>query len=241
MDLRAMYSALPGATALGAMTDAWHWSNAPGLDSSAALSGEQAFQAFALDSYDERLAVALLTFCREHSDQLLRDLPLVVAEGFSHPGYGFSLVVAMSPEVHRLYPDEPEVNAAVRAVVPAYRCEFAGDEDLRDADYRHNRAAGVQGTRWDRIEPRPYFKVRYRGDNGHLAAHRGFARPELIISRVTRDARRDDQFIEFENYRHEVYTVTWKDAWMLTGPDGVPTPYADPAALIAVVNSIIGI
>lgn len=241
MDLRALYSAQPGATGLGGLTDAWHWSKALGLDSTAALSGEHAFEAFALDSYDEGLAVALLTFCQEHSAELLRDQPLVAVDGFSHPGYGFSLVVAVSPAVHQKYLDDPEAHAAVRSVVPAYRCEFAGDEDLRDAGYRHNRAAGVQGTRWDRTEPRPYFKARFRGDDGHLAPRRGFTRPQLLVSRVTRSSRREEQFIEFENYRHEVYTVTWNGAWLLTGPHGEPTPYADPAALIAEVNSIIGL
>ncbi|WP_427893130.1 hypothetical protein ACQHIV_09625 [Kribbella sp. GL6] len=238
MDLRAMYSDRP---ALAGMTDAWHWSTAPGLDSTAALSGKHAFEAFALDSYDEGLAVALLTFCREHSAELLRDQPLVAVDGFSHPGYGFSLVVALSPAVHQKYPDAPELHAAVRSVVPAYRCEFAGDEDVRDASYRHNRAPGVQGTRWNRTEPRPYFKARFRGDDGHLAPHRGFARPQLLASRVTRPTRREGQFIEFENYRHEVYTVTWNDAWILTAPDGTPTPYTDPDALLATVNSIIGL
>ncbi|MGZ0145651.1 hypothetical protein ACXJJ3_01165 [Kribbella sp. WER1] len=241
MDLRAMYSAEPGATALGGMTDAWHWSKAPGLDSVAALSGEHAFEAFALDSYHEGLAVALLSFCREHSAELLRDQPLVVVDGFSHPGYGFSLVVAVSPAVHQKHPDDPEAQAAVRSVVPAYRCEFAGDEDLQDASYRCNRAPGVQGTRWDRTDPRPYFKARFRGDDGHLATRRGFTRPQLLASRVTREDRREEQFIEFENYRHEIYTVTWQDTWLLAGPTGAATPYTDPAQLLAAVNTIIGL
>lgn len=241
MDLRAVYSSLPGVTGLAGMTDAWYWSTAPGLDSTAALSGEHAFQAFALDSYDEGLAVAMLSFCRERGAELLADRPLVVADGFSHPGYGFDLVVAMSPEVHGYYRDDPETQAAVRAVVPAFRCEFAGDEDLRDANYRHNRAAGVQGTRWNRREPRPYVKVRYLGDNGRLAPRRGFAGLNLMSSWYTTHEGRPDLFVEFENYRHEVYTITWTDTWTLTGPDAVPTRFPQRTDLAATVNSIIGL
>lgn len=233
-----MYSSLPGVTGLEGLSDAWYWSNAPGLDSTAALCGDHAFQAFALDSYDEGLAVAMLTFCREHSTELLADGPLAVAKGFSHPGYGFDLVVAMSPAVHGLYADDPAAHEAVRAVIPAYHCEFAGDEDLRDANYRHNRAAGVPGTRWNR-EPRPYVKVRYRGDNGRLAPRRGFAQLNLLSSWYTTHEGRPDLFVEFENYRHEVHTITWTNTWTLTGPDGIPTPYPDRTDLAARVNSIL--
>ncbi|MEV5718160.1 hypothetical protein AB0L41_30095 [Amycolatopsis mediterranei] len=241
MDPRETYAAMPGVTALGDLPDAWHWAAAPGFDHCAALydDGKRAFQAYALDSYDEGLAVALLSFARSHSTGLTTDAPLTPAEGFSHRGYGFDAVAAAAPPLHRLYPDDAEMNDAVRAVIPVYRCEVAGDESLQDAEYRYSRGSGIRGTRWDR-PPSPYLKYRYRGATGSVQAKRGFAGLKSMISTVTRGEGRDDLFVEFENYRHEVYTVTWAATWTLTGPDGVATPVSLEELLEAIKVALYG-
>ncbi|MET9264988.1 hypothetical protein [Amycolatopsis sp. NPDC004079] len=223
MDLRETYAAMPNAAALGDLADAWHWAKVPGFDYSAALydGGERAFQAYALDSYDEGLAVALLSFARSHSAELTTDHPITVAEGFSHAGFGFDAVATASPDVHRLFPDDAEKHEAVRSLVPIYRCEVAGDEPLPEAQFRYTRGNGIRGTSWDR-PPSPYLKFRYRGDDGSLEGQRGFSGVKGLVGVVTRGEGRDDLFAEFENYRHEVYAVTWTDdTWTLTSPDGV--------------------
>lgn len=216
---------MPNATRLGDLPEAWHWSNAPGFDMSAALSadGKHAFKTFALDSFDEGLAVAILSFAREHSASLIAapERPFVLVEGFVHPGYAFDAVVAVGPALHRYFPEDAALNSAVRAVVPAFRCEFAGDEDEADAEYRYRRAAGVPGTRWGR-EPRPFLKMRFRGDNGRLPAEREFHRPKLLVSWIARHEGNADLFVEFENYRHDVYTVEWADTWTITAPGAAP-------------------
>jgi len=216
---------MPNAVALGGLPDAWRWAIAPGFDSCAAVyaGGTRAFQVYALDSYDEGLAVALLSFARAHSSALTTDAPLTLVEGFSHPGYEFDAVAAAAPSLHRWYPDDAEMNDAVRAVVPVYRCEVAGDESLPDAEYRYSRGNGIRGTSWNR-PPSPYLKYRYRGATGSVASKRGFAGLKSMVSTVTRGEGRDDLLVEFENYRHEVYTVTWTGTWILTGPAGVGTP-----------------
>ncbi|GLZ38739.1 hypothetical protein Acsp05_23630 [Actinokineospora sp. NBRC 105648] len=63
MTLPETYAAKPEVTGLGDLPDAWHWSAAPGRDSTAALSddGKHAFEAHARDSFDEGLAIALLS------------------------------------------------------------------------------------------------------------------------------------------------------------------------------------
>jgi hypothetical protein len=225
VDLTETFSAMPNVTGLGDLPEAWHWSHAPGFDFSAALAadGEHAFQAYALDSFDEGLAVAILSFARAHGPDLIgpAERPLTLAEGFSHPGYAFDSVVAAGPAIHRLYPEDAEMNSAVRAVVPAFRCEFTGDEDEADADYRYNRAAGVPGTRWRR-EPRPFLKMRFRGANGELPAEREFNRPKLLVSWITRNEGNADLFVELENYRHDIYTVEWADTPIITAPGEAP-------------------
>jgi len=239
VDPRETYAAMPNVAALDDLPDAWHWATAPGFDSSAALyaDGKRAFQAYALDSYDEGLAIALLSFARSHSTELTTDAPLTLAEGFSHQGYAFDAVAAATPPLHRLYPDDAEMNDAVRAVIPVYRCEVAGDESLQDAEYRYSRGTGIRGTRWDR-PPSPYLKFRFRGDTGTVQAKRGFAGMKLLVTRLSKS--QDDLFVEFENYRHEVYTVTWTGTWTLTRPDGVATPVSLEELLEAVKVALYG-
>ncbi|MEV0066410.1 MULTISPECIES: hypothetical protein [unclassified Amycolatopsis] len=241
MDPRETYAAMPNVADLGDLPDAWHWASAPGFDYSAALyaDGKRAFQAFALDSYDEELAVALLSFARSHGAELATDAPLSLAEGFAPAGYGFDAVAAAGPLVHRLYPDDAEMHDAVRAVIPIFRCEAAGDEPLPEAEYRYSRGNGIRGTSWDR-PPSPYLKYRYRGATGSVQAKRGFAGLKSLVSTMTRGEGRDDLFVEFENYRHEVYTVTWTDTWTLTGPDGVATPVGLEELLEAVKVALYG-
>jgi hypothetical protein len=225
VDLTETFSAEPNVTGLGDLPEAWHWSYAPGLDSCAALStdGKHAFRANARDSFDEGLAVAVLSFAREHGADLIGppERPLALVEGFAHPGYAFDTVVAVGPAIHRHYAEDAETNAAVRAVLPAFRCEFTGDEDEADTEYRYKRAAGVPASKWGR-EPRPFLKMRFRGDNGILREEREFSRPKLLVSWITSHEGNADLFVELENYRHDVYTVEWTDTWTITAPGAEP-------------------
>jgi hypothetical protein len=87
---------------------------------------KRAFQCFAHNSYDEGLAHAIVAFAREHDAELITpsERPLVVVEGFRHPRYGFDTLVAVSPTVHKYHADKPDIHRVIRAVFPAYRCEF---------------------------------------------------------------------------------------------------------------------
>lgn len=220
MDLAATFSAMPDATPSTALPDAWHWALAPGLDFTAALSQdrEHAFQCFALRSYDADLVAAVLSFARAHEDIVLSppDRPLAVAEGFAHPGFGFDTVVSFGPALHRHQEQEPELHEAIRAVQPAYRCEFAGDESVADAAFLFGRAAGVPSTRLDR-EPHPFLKMRHKTDT-RVIPERGFVSTDWLIRELRALADRPDGFVEYENYRHEVRRAQWADGqWGLRG------------------------
>lgn len=223
MDLAATFSAIPEMTPLADLSDAWHWQVAPGFDFAAALSRDRkrVFQCFALDCYDEDLAGAILFFAREQGADLIAppERPLVVVEGFSHPRYKFDTVVAISPTIHKYYKEEnPELHRETRAVFPAYRCEFAGDEPEEDAWFRYTVASTVQPTRWNR-EPRPYLKMRYRAETGRVILKRGFFQLADLVHQLRTLENRPDRFVEFENYRHEVWRVEWDGSWVLTGAD----------------------
>lgn len=224
MDLASTFSAMPNASRLDGLSEAWHWSTAPGFDSAAALSsdGKHAFQCYALDSYDEGLVTAVLSFAREHDGEVIAppERPLVVVEGFTHPGYRFDTVVAFGPAVHKYHDQDPDVHLATRAVQPAYRCEFAGDETAAEAGYRYLRAAGARPTTLNR-EPHPYLKMRHRTDSGRVAAERGFAGPKLLVSELRALEKGPERFVELENYRHEVWRFGWEDgSWVATGGSG---------------------
>jgi hypothetical protein len=225
VDLASTFSGMPGASPLAGLSEAWHWAMAPGLDFGAALTGDgkNALQCFALRSYDEGLVTAVLSFAREHADVLVAppERPLVVAEGFAHPGYGFDTVVAFGPGLHRHHEETPEVHQAIRAVQPAFRCEFAGDESEEDAAYLFNRAAGVPSTRLDH-EPHPFLKMRYKTDT-RVIPERIFTSLTSLVNELRALADRPDRFVEFENYRHEVRRAGWVDGqWVLTGDAAEP-------------------
>ena len=220
VDLASTFSAMPNVSRLDALAEAWHWAMAPGFDFAAALSqdGKHAFQCYALDSYDEGLVAAVMSFAREHEGELIAspDRPLVVVEGFAHPGYALDTVVAFGPAVHKYHADNPELQKATRAVQPAFRCEFAGDETEDDARYRYVRASGVRPTTLNR-EPHPYLKMRHKTDSGRVVAQRGFAQPKLLVNELRALEDRPDRFVELENYRHAVSNVVWEDGrWILT-------------------------
>lgn len=223
VDPAAVLSAIPDAKdakPLAGLPDAWHWSTAPRFDMTAALSQDRThlFQCFALDCYDEGLAIAVLSFARGHGADLIapQDRPLVAVEGFSHPGRAFDIVVAIGPAVHKYHADDPQLHAASRAVFPAHRCEFAGDEDSDDAWYRYAVADGVKPTRWNR-ELRPYLKMRHRTESGRVIPKRGFVQPVDLVHELGTLEGRPDRFVEFENHRHDVWRVEWDGEWVLTG------------------------
>jgi hypothetical protein len=215
-DLAATFAAIPGATPVDGVPDAWFWTHAPTFGNVAVLSRDRthAFQCYANDSYDAGLARAIVAFAREHDTELVASGPLVVVEGFAHEGYGFDTLVAFGPSVHRYHEDRPAVHQATMAVCPAFRCEFSGGETEDEAAFRYLRAAGALPTRWDR-EPNPYVRLRMRTASGRAVPRRGFADLRKLVLELTELPDREDGFVEFENYEGRVWTVTWRDAYVV--------------------------
>jgi hypothetical protein len=243
VDLAAAFSAMPDATPLAALPDAWHWALAPGLDFTAALSRdrEHVFQCFALRSHDADLVAAVLSFARAHEDPVLTppDRPLGLAAGFAHPGSWFDAVVTFGPALHRHQEQEPELHEAIRAVQPAYRCEFAGDESQHEAAFLFHRAAGVPSTRLDR-EPHPFLKMRYKTDT-QVLPERDFVSTDWLVRELRALDGRPDRFVEYENYRREVRRAQWADGrWGLTGDATEPGWHGIDELLDLVRTSLYG-
>ena len=216
MILSAVITAMPGVAPLAGLPEAWHWAEVPGFDFAAALSGggKYLFQLFARRSYDEALVTAALAFARQHESALIAppERPLVLAEGFAHPGRGFDMVVAIGPRVHEYHDEDPSLHEATRAVFPAYRCEFSGTENEDEVSYRFSRASGATPARLDR-EPRPVLKIRYRPDDGSTMNRRVYFTPSSLQYQFPKLENRPERFLEFENYQNRVWRVEWDGTW----------------------------
>lgn len=225
MGLTSTFSAMPNVQQFTDLPDAWHWSMAPGFDFTAILSRDREYvlQSYALRSYEEDLARTILSFAREHDSALIAppERPLVLVEGFAHPGTAFDTMVAVGPTVHKYHDENAQLHERTRAIFPAYRCEFAGDENEQDARYRYTRAAGVPVTTLNR-QPRPYLKMRHQAETGRVIPKCGFIGLPSLVHELRTLENSSDRFVEFENYRHEVWRVEWDGTWILTGESEQP-------------------
>jgi hypothetical protein len=227
VDLTSMFAALPGATPFEGLADAWQSIAGPGFGTGVALSrdGERVLRCYARLSYDEDLVRAVLAFAREHGGELAptEERPLVVAEGFAPPGSLFDTVVAVGPAVHRNFADDPRLHDHSLAVFPAYRCEFSGSEDREQAQYQYARAAGVPVSRLDRI-PHPYLRMRYKTETGREIPELGLIGVSMLATQLRRLEGDTDRFIEFENYRLQLWRVEWDGAFGVTALAGSDEP-----------------
>lgn len=219
MNIRAVVMEFPGVAPLSGLSDAWHWSPAPGIDFAGALSadGKRLLQLSGRDSYDQELAVAALGFARAHEDEMfLRNAFLGSLDGFHSPGgQRFDAVVGVAPEVHRFYrAEKPELTEHVRLVYPAYACEFAGTETLDEAITRY-RTLGLTDLGRSAL---PYLKMRFantrtRGRSTNQG--RGLADPQRLVTELRAIEGGAGSFVEFENRHGHVWRVEWHGTWYL--------------------------
>src|SRR6476646_861215 len=113
------------------LTGAWRWRRRPRWYGalSVAEDGGHAFEMRGLDSFDEGLVRAVLTFAR--AGRFAENGYLRAVPGFRHEPFAFDVVAACGPAVHRYHQGEnDDLHAAVTAVFPAFACEFSGTETL---------------------------------------------------------------------------------------------------------------
>jgi hypothetical protein len=218
MDLATVVTAMPNATPLPGLPEAWHWAKVPGFDFGTALSGDgkHLLQLIALRSYDEDLVTAVLAFARRHESELIGppDQPLALVEGFAYPGRGFDTVVAVGPGVHKFHEKDGPLHELTRSVFPAYRCEFSGTENEEEARYRYSRASGATPNNLNR-EPRPVIKLTFKPDDNGPVHERDYWTPNALqymfprLADIPDKFRAPDPFVEFENYENRVWRVEW--------------------------------
>jgi hypothetical protein len=226
MDLVGTLSGMPGAVPFDGLPDAWHWSPNRRFNFVAALNAdrEHVLQINTIDRFDPDLVRAVLAFAREHGAELFADKrPLIPLLGFAYTGFGFDTVVAVSPDVHQYHErDNAELHELTDAVFPAWHYEFSGTEPADEARFRYGHPQGVRSSRLDR-EPSPYLKMRYdntRTKSGSIGPDRGFTKLATLNRELELLDGTADSFVEFENYRGEVWRVEWAGTWVLIGDDG---------------------
>ncbi|MER5384766.1 hypothetical protein ABT040_31645 [Streptomyces sp. NPDC002688] len=228
MDPAAIVSGFPGVQEFPEVSNAWHWSPVPGLDFAAVLSEDRRhlFQVNARDSYDEGLVRSLLLAARERESLILSgDAFLNTVPGFRSPGSAFDVLAAARPGVHRYHEvQQPELQEVTWAVFPGYECEFAKPdryslEDARESFIRFLKPADL------RRSPTPFLRVRY--DN--TVTKGGTDGPDGVLvvpGTLYRELELLDgapgSFVEFENFRGQVFRVDWDGSWILSG-GGVET------------------
>jgi len=207
-------AALPDAEPFAGLPDAWRWSYGR-FHFAAASSGDgrYAFETSCRDFVDDDLMRRALEFARERESEVLSAAPLAVVEGFSASGYRFDVLAVAMPAAHRAHQaDDPELHAVTYAVYPAYRCEFSGLESQDEAFYRFEDDLDLAAFQRD---PQPVVKVRYDNTKtgaGSVGDERGYTDLDYLISLLTDLADAGpDSFVEFENYRGEVWWVDWRD------------------------------
>ncbi|MEV8036605.1 hypothetical protein [Streptomyces sp. NPDC086182] len=223
MDPAVIVSGFPGVEEFPGLSDAWHWSPAPGLDFAAALSEDRRllFQVNARDSYEEGLVGSLLVAARASEFQIAsEDAFLVAVPGFRHPGTGFDVFGVARPGVHRYHEvRQPGLQEMTWAIFPGYECEFAPPgsyslEDARESFIRFLTPADL------RRSPAPFLRVRFDntvtrggtdGPDGVLVVPGTLYRELGLLNGAP------GSFVEFENFRGQTFRVEWDGDWILSG------------------------
>lgn len=224
MDIRTVVTAFAGAEPLTGLEDAWRWARNPRLHFAGALSGDgkRLLQLRVADVLDPELAVAALGFAREHEEEFFASNPCLGAVGgFSVPGYTYDSVAAVAPEVHRFYArDNPELMPLVRLIIPAYACEFSGQETEPEAVSRYKMLGKERSVNRG---PVPFLRMRYintKTKGRSAGTDRGFAEEQTLERELRQMEDGEGSIVEFENRHGQAWRVMWSEGtWLLAAWD----------------------
>ncbi|MCX4609674.1 hypothetical protein [Streptomyces mirabilis] len=222
MNFEDVVAGVEGAEPLPGMREAWRWSPMPRFVFSLALDSKHnsAYQMNTIDHFDQGLVTAVLEFAKERrlAGEMKDSTPFTVAPGFTTESYGFDVVVAVPPAVHQYHFGwDNALGERVTGVFPAYSCEFSGRETLEEAVYRFKRM--LRPTVVERPVA-PYLRMRYentRTGSGSLGALRGFTTTDVLLRELALLEGTVGSFVEWENFRGEVWHVTWDGSWLVNG------------------------
>ncbi|WP_371603646.1 hypothetical protein OG345_24895 [Streptomyces sp. NBC_01220] len=222
MKLENIVAGVEGAEPLLGMREAWRWSPMPRFVFSLALDSERhsAYQMNTIDHFDQGLVTAVLEFARErHLAGKVKDAaPFAVAPGFTTESHGFDVVVAVPPAVHQYhFGRDNALGERVTGVFPAYSCEFSGRETLEEATHRFKRMLRPTVVGRPAV---PYLRMRYENTStgsGSTGVSRGFTTTDVLLRELALLEGAVGSFVEWENFRGELWHVTWDGSWHVNG------------------------
>jgi len=219
MDLQSTIAGFRNVAPLGDLEQAWQWSLNPVLHFAGALTGDgkHLLQTNQRGKHDADLARAVLSFARDHEEELLGEGRFIgFAEGFSAPGYAFDAVAAAVPEVHGHHKAQnPELTAVTYIVFPGYACEFSGRENLAEAEARYTTM--LHPAEIGR-EPVPFLKMRFdnpRTGGGSTNPGRALTYPRILLQEIPQMENAPGSFVEFENRHGMAWRVEWDNGWSI--------------------------
>jgi hypothetical protein len=223
VDVESAISGIPGVVPIDGIEHAWKWAGGRRFTFTIALDarGGGAFQANAIDFYDEELVKALFEFARSNGAETSDIIgPQLVLAGFSHPGYSFDLAVLVRPEVHQYSTSQNEELIEVTSgLFPAYRCEFSGTETQEEARQRFARM--LHPTNLKR-EPSPFLKMSFNNPRtGARSANdgRGYADFRVLENELTLLDGVPEAYVEMENFQQSIWRIRWNGVWLVEGSD----------------------
>lgn len=233
MDIAEKLSALPNARPLPGIPDAWEWSPGPAFVLLAALSPDHrhVFRLNTKKSYDAELCGAVIEFARERGDEVIgREEPLIALPGFSWPGRDFDVVGRIRPEAHRLFPQDPDLNAVTFGVFPAYSNEISGAESVDQAADRFGRMLNHSDLN---RRASPYVLIRFdnpRTKAGTIGDVPVFVSADYLTHELLSLEGVEDAYLELWNHRNEHWRVHWEGQWHVAGNGDTSRMSADEIA-----------
>jgi hypothetical protein len=212
---------------LAGLDDAWMWRGPNDrFRHAAALAadGKHSFEIRTMDSWNEELARAVLSFAVLHSEEFLASESLTTPiAGFTSPVRDFDTVASISPRITQYRHDAPDLTDATVPVFPAWHFEFSANATPPEIEFLLQNPNGLQKTELER-SPLPFHRIRFAnskmrtstpGDGMHLAYR------DVLAFNLKELANTDESsFVEFENRLSEVWNVVWRDGtWLATSAD----------------------
>ncbi|WP_037569067.1 hypothetical protein [Phaeacidiphilus oryzae] len=222
MEPAAALADMPDAREFPGLAEAWQWSPNPRFHLAGALTADREHVVLvnALDSFDEALVRALLSFARERFAEVAEDSrALVPLPEFSAVGREFDTAAVIAPGAHPYFKEEePGLHEATYAVFPAWHYEFSGDESEKEVAFQVAHPQGLDVTNLDR-EPCPFVRMSYRNtitQSRSRSKKRALAKADTLLRELALLESAPDSYVEYENFRGQVWRAGWEDTFVLT-------------------------
>lgn len=193
---------------------------------------EHLFFTRAVDTWDSKLASAIMRFTKQHESELRDPRPLAVVDGFVDPRGKFDTIAAVSHVVHQMWtPINPRVTKLTVVLYPIYRCELSGHESADVLSTLIPRLLYIGD--WNR-DPSPIAWMRFSNTRtGVKTTNKGFGvdTADTLYDAIA-DMTKQGSVTEAKNFKDQLLRFEYREgALWVTVPGEEPKKTAKKAAL----------